>query len=73
MKEIKVWNRLEDECCVMCGSQLISPKDAELGMCTMCLKAAQKGAKKQIKESKSRTGNVKRFCIRVNPALIKQK
>jgi len=67
-----VWNRLEDQCCVGCGDQLISPKDAELSMCTACLKESIAGAKKQIKGRKSRE-NVKRMRIKVNPAFVKFK
>ncbi len=67
-----VWNRLEDQCCVRCGSELISPKDAELCMCTACLKDAMDGAKKQIKGRKSRE-NTKRIRMKVNPAFVKFK
>lgn len=55
-----------------CGSELISPKDAELSMCTACLGLAITGAKKQIKGRKSRE-NVKRFKIKVNPRFVKFK
>jgi len=66
----KVFNRLEDQCCVMCGSELISPKDAELSMCTICLKSAMDAAKKQIKNRKNRTGSVKRTRMKVRPDLV---
>ncbi len=65
-----VWNRLEDNCCVNCGNPLISPKDAELSMCTSCQKESIQAAKKQIKNRKSRSGNVKRIKMRVNPAFV---
>ena len=65
-----VWNRLEDQCCVNCGEQLISPKDAELSMCTSCQKEAVTAAKKQIKFRKSRTGGVKRIRMKVNPDFV---
>lgn len=68
-----VWNRLEDMCCVMCGDSLISPKDAELSMCTSCVEKTKKAAQKQIKNVKSRTGNVKRMTIKVDPGLVNYK
>ncbi len=70
---MKVYNRLEDQCCVMCGSELISPKDAELGMCTTCVKQSQVAAKNQIKNRKNRTGTVKRFRMKVNPKFVRFK
>lgn len=70
---MKVWNRLEDQCCVMCGAELISPKDAELSMCTLCLGTAKTSAQKQIKGRKSRTGNVKRLKMKVHPRFVKSK
>ncbi len=70
---MKVWNRLEDQCCVNCGEPLISPKDAELSMCTLCLKEGMQAAQKQIKNRKARTGNVKRFRFKVKPHLVHAK
>ena len=70
---MKIWNRLEDQCCVMCGAELISPKDAELGMCTMCVKQASTAAKMQIKGRKSRTGKVKRIRMKMNKDLVQYK
>lgn len=67
---MKVWNRLEDQCCVMCGSELISPKDAQLSMCTHCCKEAISSAKKQIKNRKSRTGSIKRIRMKMNKDLV---
>lgn len=58
---------------MMCGAQLISPKDAELGMCTLCLKVAKQSAKKQIKGRKSRKDTKKRFRLKVNPIFVRAK
>ena len=52
-----------------CGDELISPKDAELGMCTICLKTAQESAKKKLANLKNK--NFKRIRLKVNPALVK--
>ena len=68
-----VWNRVKDNCCVSCGDVLISPKDAELSMCTVCLKQSTVAAQKQIKGRKSRTNEVKRFRIKIDPAMVNYK
>ena len=66
MIEQVTWNRAEDDVCVSCGTDLISPKDALLKMCTDCLKEAQEAAKKQIKNRNNRTGTVKRLKFKIS-------
>ena len=68
-----VWDRVKDQCCVNCGSPLISPKDSELLMCSVCLKDGTAAAMKQIRNIKSRSGNVKKIRIKFNPKMVNYK
>jgi hypothetical protein len=60
-------NRVEDDdaVCVMCGGVIIDLKP-DLKMCSKCQKIAEAAALKQIKNFKSRTGNVKRIVFKTN-------
>ena len=73
MSEIITRSRLDDQRCVKCGYDLISPKDADLGMCKQCIKDSMTAAKKQIKNRKSRTGNVKRIRMKMSSHLVHYK
>jgi len=73
LSNIVTRSRLEDQLCVNCGFELIDPKNADLGMCTACIRKSKTAAMKQIKERKSRTGAVRRLRLRVDPKLVRVK
>ena len=70
---MKGWNRVDDLCCVTCGSPLVDPKNSPLSMCTQCFKDAREASKKQIGNIKNRKGVVKRFTVKMDPRVIHSK
>ena len=70
---MKGWNRVEDLCCVLCGTALIDPANAQLSMCTECFKKAKEASKKQISNMNNRKGMVKRGTIKIDPRLLHPK
>ena len=69
----KVWDRVDDSCCVTCGMTLIDPENSRLSMCTECFKAAQKASEKQIGNMKNRKGMVKQYTITVDKRALHPK